>query len=188
MPNTESQKLTQVVRLFNRLFNKTYRTCLIGGAHEPMYQPASRENELHQLNFRDDYLSSALHEVAHWCIAGPERLLKEDFGYWYRPDGRLCIEQREFERVEVKPQALEWVFSIACNHTFSISLDNLNSKKSVDHRDYRLFEQAIISQCHDWCNKGCVPHRAEQFIKGLMEIFSVENPFDSLHYTSASEY
>ncbi|GAM69307.1 transporting ATPase [Vibrio sp. JCM 19236] len=26
-----------------------------------------------------------MHEIAHWCVAGPKRRLLEDFGYWYEP-------------------------------------------------------------------------------------------------------
>jgi len=82
MDLTEHQRLTIVVKLFDKLFNKSYRTCLIGGVQEPLYEPATRIDQLHKLFYREDYLSSALHEAAHWCIAGPQRLLKQDFGYW----------------------------------------------------------------------------------------------------------
>ena len=32
--------------------------------------------------------NSALHEISHWTIAGKERRLLADLGYWYAPDGR----------------------------------------------------------------------------------------------------
>jgi elongation factor P hydroxylase len=66
-----------------------------------------------------DYLASALHEVAHWCLAGVERRKLEDYGYWYSPDGRSRGEQSAFENVEARPQALEWILSDTCNSCFT---------------------------------------------------------------------
>ena len=188
----EHERLTIVVKLFDKLFNKSYRTCLIGGAQEPLYEPAACIDQLHKLFFREDYLSSALHEVAHWCIAGPQRLLKQDFGYWYRPDGRSTNEQRQFEKVEAKPQALEWMFSIACGHQFSISLDNLSGSSSRSDANpdgycaVHSFKQAISKQCIDWCVSENLPSRADKFIKGLMETFTTVNPYDAKLYQVAS--
>ena len=48
-----------------------------------------------------------------------------DFGYWYAPDGRSAAQQQAFERVEIKPQALECLFTLACGRTFQVSQDNL---------------------------------------------------------------
>lgn len=59
-----------------------------------------------------------MHELAHWCIAGPERRLLADYGYWYEPDGRTEQIQAEFEKVEVKPQAVEWILSASCGFPF----------------------------------------------------------------------
>ncbi len=53
------------------------------------------------------FYASALHEIAHWCIAGENRCQQVDYGYWYEPNGRSEERQFEFEKVEVKPQALE---------------------------------------------------------------------------------
>ena len=179
---SEQHRLITVVDVFDKLFNKPYRTCLIGGAEEPLYKPAAHSDQLHRLFFREDYLSSALHEVAHWSIAGPHRLLKQDYGYWYRPDGRSSHEQRLFEKVEVKPQALEWMFSIACGHDFSISLDNLNGSGRDDADSRLLFRRAISNQCINWCKSEKLPTRAYQFIQGLMEAFSTPDPCDARLY------
>ena len=101
--------------VFARCFARTENTRLVGGAAEPLYQPAGKGNGPHSLYFREDYFASALHEVAHWCIAGIERRQRVDFGYWYAPEGRSDDQQRAFESVEVRPQALEWYFSLACS-------------------------------------------------------------------------
>ena len=62
--------------------------------------PAQQPGALNRIVFTHDYFASALHEVAHWCVAGPERRRLTDYGYWYAPDGRTEKQQMEFERVE----------------------------------------------------------------------------------------
>src|SRR5699024_7455731 len=62
---------TTLVRIFNQVFATTYRTLLEAGGDEPLYQPASEPAGRHRIVFTRDYFASALHEVAHWCIAGP---------------------------------------------------------------------------------------------------------------------
>ena len=84
--------------------------------NEPYYQPATGECDMHRLFYRSDYFASALHEVAHWCIAGERRRQLADFGYWYTPDGRSPQQQSAFEAVEAKPQPLDWFFSLACGY------------------------------------------------------------------------
>ena len=64
-------KTDTLVQIFDRLFGNDYQTCLAGGADEPLYEtvPAC----ISTIHFRNDFVSSALHEVAHWCIAGDNR-------------------------------------------------------------------------------------------------------------------
>lgn len=126
-----------LIKLFNDYFRSAWNTELVRGADEPLYRPAGGAQKYHQIIFAHGYFSSALHEIAHWCVAGPERRLLEDFGYWYKPDGRNVAEQIEFEKVEVKPQALEWVFSIAAGMRFRVSADNL-SGESHDSSDFKV--------------------------------------------------
>ena len=83
--------------VFGACFAARWRTRLVGGAGEPFYQPARSAGEYHLLHYRLDYFASALHEVAHWCIAGTRRRRLPDFGYWYAPDGREPVQQRAFE-------------------------------------------------------------------------------------------
>lgn len=118
----------QITDIFNRLFVQTERTQLIGGADEPIYLPFAPNRPLAELYFRADYERSALHEIAHWCVAGPKRRQLEDFGYWYAPDGRSASQQQAFFAVEVEPQALEWLFAIATGIPFRVSVDNLNGE------------------------------------------------------------
>lgn len=66
-----------------------------------------------------------MHEISHWTIAGAKRRLLPDLGYWYAPDGRTKEQQDLFEQVEVKPQAIEWLFAQSFGRKFRVSLDNL---------------------------------------------------------------
>ena len=91
-----------VVATFNRLFQVPDETVLVGGASEPFYL----KGQPNQVFFRADYVRSALHEVAHWCVAGRCRRGLPDYGYWYTPDGRSAERQAAFFSVEAKPQAI----------------------------------------------------------------------------------
>ncbi|MDX1454750.1 MAG: elongation factor P hydroxylase, partial [Gammaproteobacteria bacterium] len=103
-----------LIRLFNSLFEDSHNTILVRGDDEPLYLPADTGHPRHRIIFAHGFFASALHEIAHWCIAGPQRRQLVDYGYWYRPDGRNAEEQRAFEDVEARPQALERIFSEAC--------------------------------------------------------------------------
>lgn len=189
---TESQRLKTVVEIFNGLFAEQFNTRLIGGAAEPVYIPAgcSIENEpvagiestgscdYHRLYYREDYLSSALHETAHWSLAGAERRLKLDFGYWYNPDGRSEQQQAQFEQSETKPQALEWMFSVACGWQFRVSADNLAA--GLDASD--SFARAVVEQACSWCSGASIPQRAERLLKELASQFGKQNFNCSEHY------
>lgn len=138
--------------LFDALFAGPENTRLVHGGEEPVYRPADAQCSWHRIVFRHDYVSSALHEIAHWCIAGPQRRLHEDYGYWYSPDGRSPERQAEFESLEVKPQALEWIFSRACGLSFRPSIDNLNGAPA----DAAGFALAIQREVHRRCQEGLV--------------------------------
>jgi elongation factor P hydroxylase len=187
----QAPQLDAIITLFDQLFFESHNTRLISGADEPVYLPADVPDnqqsqyskaggiEHHRLCFRQDYLSSALHEIAHWCLAGKQRLLLEDFGYWYQPDGRSAEQQQSFEAVEVRPQALEWMFSVACGQRFQLSVDNLSGGQSEPSSE---FSQAVAEQAKSWCEVGAIPSRAEQFLAALIEQFALANPRDRQHY------
>ena len=166
--------------LFKQCFFKDYQTLLIGGADEPLYRPPSSEGEPARIFYRADYFASALHEIAHWCIAGPERRLQEDWGYWYCPDGRSPAQQRAFEAVEIKPQAVEWMLSVAAAAPFRISSDNLLGVAA--HREEGDgFDRAVAAQVRRY-RQTALPVRAEQFFLALAEFYGVVNPRAEKHY------
>ena len=117
---------TDLERIFADCFSASHRTVLVGGGDEPLYTPATDDAPATIL-YREDFFASALHEMAHWCVAGAHRRTLVDWGYWYAPDGRTPEQQAAFERVEVLPQALEWIFADACGWRFQLSADNVES-------------------------------------------------------------
>ncbi|NVK73655.1 MAG: elongation factor P hydroxylase [Oceanospirillaceae bacterium] len=152
----------QLIEAFNDCFFSSYSTCLLGDAEEPLYLPKSPDG-LATIYFRFDYPSSALHEVSHWCIAGEQRRLLEDYGYWYESDTRNLQTQKQFEQVEVKPQAVECIFHWVAGLPFRVSVDNL----SMPDYDAAHFEQAVMSQVEVYISIG-FPKRAEIFSKYLL--------------------
>ena len=159
-PNTE--KLTQI---FNQLFGQSEKTLLKMGADEPFYQ-AAKEGEKAIIFAREDYFSSALHEIAHWTIAGEARRQLDDFGYWYEPEGRSEQQQREFELVEIKPQAVEWLLSLACNHGFHFSADNLS--QAIDASE--SFKHSVHNQAVEYLTSP-LPKRAQLLFEQLKKHF-----------------
>ena len=177
---TPAHRSADLEALFKHCFYREYKTLLIGGADEPLYSPASSTAEAHRLYYRADYFASALHEIAHWCIAGAQRRQLEDWGYWYCPDGRSPTQQRAFEAAEVKPQALEWMLSVAAAAPFRISSDNLlgmanNAEEGGD------FYQAVAAQVQHYRQTG-LPSRAHQFFLAVAGFYGVAEPLAERHY------
>ncbi len=170
-----------LVVIFARLFAASHNTRLEGGGEEPVYVPAAAAGDCCRIIFTRDYFASALHEVAHWCIAGPARRLRQDYGYWYRPDGRSAAEQRRFEQVEIKPQALEWIFSSAAGYRFRVSADNLGAANRVEPQ----FGAAIYRQVLRYCEQG-LPPRAESFARALAARYGCADPLNPRCYDQAS--
>jgi len=166
-----SHNIHNLVELFDKTFYQLYNTKLIKGDDEPIYLPANEQCSFHQIVFAHGYFASALHEISHWCHAGEKRRLLEDFGYWYLPDGRNEKQQKEFEQVEVKPQAIEWALSVAANKAFNVSADNLNGADA----DITSFKDSVYQQIQTYLAEG-FPNRAQQFIDVLANYYQVKLP------------
>lgn len=181
---------TELEYLFKQTFFNSFNTLLKGGASEPVYIPVNfpKANEhvndyLYQytkhanvIYYRDDFFRSALHEVAHWCIAGVERRQKLDFGYWYESDGRTQDQQCEFQKVEIKPQAIEHAFCRACNIPFRVSVDNLNSTSELSEEQQREQEKRFfdaVSHQLALYEKHGFPQRAQMFIDALSAYYQL---------------
>ena len=166
-----------LISLFEHTFFKEYNTRLIKGGDEPLYLPANEQCAYHQIIFARGYYASALHELAHWFEAGEKRRLLEDFGYWYIPDGRNEQQQKKFEQVEIKPQAIEWALSVAANKKFNVSADNLSGAGA----DTTSFKKKVYKQVQVYLAQG-FPVRAQQFIKVLATFYQVPLPLTLEHF------
>jgi elongation factor P hydroxylase len=151
-----------IENIFNFRF-EGLNTILVGGGLEPEYQPSDETNSKSRIVYREDFIASALHEVSHWCIAGSKRLGLPDFGYWYVPEGRDQQQQVKFFEVELKPQALEWIFSDAIELKFEPSFDNINGTFDGVISE---FTEMILSQKQLYLARG-LPPRANIFLKAL---------------------
>lgn len=166
VPETIDPGVDTLVTLFDKTFFATFNTRLVVGNDEPNYLPSGRGESYAQIVFAHGYFASALHEIAHWCIAGEARRQLEDYGYWYCPDGRNADEQAAFEKVEVKPQAVEMALTLAANRQFRVSTDNLNGVEP----DREHFTGLVNEQFARYQKMG-FPPRAEQFITALQAEF-----------------
>lgn len=163
----------ELIYLFNGLFQPRHHTVLVAGEGEPEYRPADRQCRWNRILFAHGFYASALHEISHWCIAGPERRKQYDYGYWYQPDGRSADQQAEFERVESRPQALEWILSAAAGRRFHLSLDNLNGEASGQRE---RFAREVHRHAHRYLEYG-LPERAERFRQCLVDWYGRRGAF-----------
>ena len=159
---TEVQQVDWLILHFNHWFSHLNVT-LIRGDFEPEYFPAQKGHPA-RIQFAHGFFNSALHEISHWTIAGDQRRLLPDLGYWYEPDGRSQEQQALFEQVEVKPQAIEWLFSQAFGRKFRVSLDNLNG----DTGDDSQFKDAVFHQVQQFFSaKSPLPRDAKYLIEHI---------------------
>ncbi|MCJ8337194.1 MAG: elongation factor P hydroxylase [Pseudomonadales bacterium] len=167
----EQQKLTKLLAVFNRLYSEAENTQLLLGVDEPMYLPADVDVSYNRIIFAHGFFASALHEISHWLVAGAQRRHLEDYGYWYEPDGRTAQQQAEFEKVEIKPQALEWILSRACGHQFHFSADNLEGGAVISCR----FKTRVCAQAKLLIVQG-LGLRTQLLVTALCHCFGQKAP------------
>lgn len=177
VPSTVIDDSAIVCDVFYQCFAGSENTVLQAGGAEPEYLPG-QNGGFNRIVFRSDYTASALHEVAHWCIAGAQRRRLHDYGYWYQADGRDPEQQKKFAQVEARPQALEWLFSTAARRTFSVSIDNLDGEPV----DPFGFELAVWQQLNCYIRDG-LPRRAALFYAELVKCFQTSEVLGSRDYS-----
>ena len=156
---TEPEQVDWLILHFNHWFSH-HNVTLVKGDVEPEYFPATNGQPA-KIQFAHGFLNSALHEISHWSIAGTKRRLLSDLGYWYAPDGRSAEQQALFEQVEVKPQAIEWLFATALGLKFRVSLDNLTG----DSGNGQQFKDRVFAQVQDFfTGRATLPPDAAYFI------------------------
>ena len=155
-----------VAQIFNDGVGSKYQTLLKGGRNEPVFIPDRDTSDI--IHYKADYVSSALHEVAHWCIAGANRRRLVDYGYWYK-EFRDADQQLAFEQHEAKPQALEWIFSEGAGIQFRLSVDNFQRIKS-ECPDFKIAVRSEAISLTSSLNK-----RALSFLKGLTSVSGLKH-------------
>lgn len=155
--------VSRIIQVFNESLGARYCVHLKGGGAEPFYR-AAKAGAWAVIVFRADYSASALHEVAHWCVAGARRRCFSDYGYWYSPDGRDAAHQAAFFAVEARPQAIEAAFCEACGVDFSPSVDNVGA--DIPAEQLSAFEMRIAGWSKVFRDRG-LPSRAGRFLSGL---------------------
>jgi len=179
---TIEHRYQDLIRLFEATFFQQYNTRLVKGGDEPIYLPVSSECNFNQIVFAHGYYASAMHEIAHWCLAGAERRLREDFGYWYVPDGRDQQQQLDFEKVEIKPQAIEWALCVAAGKAFDVSTDNLSGSGQTNRH---AFKTKVYQQVCRYLETG-FPKDATILIKVLAAYYQRPWPLRVEHFTYSS--
>ena len=178
---TTTYQIQDLIRIFNDCFAESFNTRLVRGGDEPIYLPAGFSDlgiaaeSFHQVVFAHGYYASALHEIAHWCLAGDERRKQVDFGYWYCPDGRTAEQQAAFQQVEIKPQAIEWALCKAAGFPFNVSCDNLTGDEFGRQPDRFAFQRDIYHQVRAYLKTG-FPPRAVTLMTKLAEFYQQAVP------------
>jgi elongation factor P hydroxylase len=181
LPQSESEMQRRFLssdleQLFGSCFLASHGTRLMGGATEPFYAPATADQPA-TIFYTHDYFRSALHEIAHWCVAGAARRRLPDFGYWYAADGRDAVQQARFQEVETRPQAFELLFCAAVGHPFRVSLDNLCGdatdpgpfEASVCRQAMAVVERGVRGRAGRWVDCLAREYRGEAFRPAWLE-------------------
>ena len=150
-----------IAAVFNATFAATFATVMIPGAPEPLYLPGEGIHPA-RIFYRSDFAASALHEAAHWCIAGPTRRRLVDYGYRYVCPPRGVHEKRAFFDAELNVQALECVFAQAVGLPFRISADDF----AVTEEERAAFEAAVAHRCNER-RAARLPPRTATFLAAL---------------------
>jgi elongation factor P hydroxylase len=162
----EALQIQWLIAMFNQWF-LSKQTILVKGDDEPEYFAAT-DAEPAKIVFAHGFFASSLHEISHWCVAGKKRRALDDFGYWYAPDGRSEEQQQLFEEVEIVPQAIECLLSLACNKPFRVSKDNLFASFDTSQS---TFEQDVAKQAlRFWQTGDKLPSDAAFLINTLSQL------------------
>ena len=156
---------SRIAQVFNRTFYSTHGVVMEGGGTEPLYEPAKGTRPA-RITHTYDYPASALHEAAHWCIAGAARRQRRDYGYWYVPGPRECARRAAFFAAEASVQALEAVFALSSGVRFVVSADDFAA--TPDELEHFA---CIVGQRIDLNLRTALPARPRRFRDALLAEF-----------------
>src|SRR4051794_37333932 len=156
---------SRIARTFDRTFLASHRTFMVGGGAEPLYQPGDAYTPA-RIRFTRDFPASALHEAAHWCLAGAQRRTRRDYGYWYEPGPRDARTRAAFFAAECNVQAVEASFAEVCGVRFVVSADDF----AAPHDALEAFERSVAHRIGELHARG-LPPRAAAFRAALLREF-----------------
>jgi elongation factor P hydroxylase len=151
----------EIAGRFNVTLGRRWGVRLVGGGAEPLYLPGQPDGGRRAvIRYTRDYAASALHELAHWAIAGRRRRRLVDYGYWYEPPPRDGRAQEAFAAVEAPAQALEWLMADACGLDFRVSVDDVGGSPEFAEQ----FAERVVAQRRR-LDRSVLPPRAAQLIE-----------------------
>lgn len=156
----------RIAAVFNQQFAIAHRTVMVGGSVEPLYLPATGIQPALVVYTRD-YPASALHEAAHWCLAGARRRRRRDYGYSYSPGPRDPAQRRAFFAAELDVQALEAVFASAADVRFVISADDFEAPACELDAFAQRVRQRAAAYAHAFVHERGPTERAARFCAAL---------------------
>ena len=165
--STIDRDAARIAATFNRSFAASHRTVLQLGGDEPLFLPAT-SSQCAVIVSNRDYPASALHEIAHWCLASARRRTQVDYGYWYEPPPRSAVTQSRFLAAEERNQALEALLTEAAGLPFEVSLDAIGATQTQ-----RCEFAARVSCRVEALRAGGLPWRAARFHAALKGAFGV---------------
>ena len=171
----QTHQYQDLIAIFNHTFSNEFNTQLVKGDDEPIYMLANADFEQyvscahHRIIFAHGFFASGMHEISHWLVAGLARHQLVDFGYWYIADGRNAQQQAEFEKVEIVPQAIEWIICVAAGFSFRVSADNLADIVI----DRLAFQHKIHKQVQDYLENG-LSIRTQAFVNALQAYYNTK--------------
>ncbi|NQZ51353.1 MAG: elongation factor P hydroxylase [Moritella sp.] len=171
----QTHQYQDLIAIFNHTFSNEFNTQLVKGDDEPIYMPANADFEQyvscahHRIIFAHGFFASGMHEISHWLVAGLARHQLVDFGYWYIADGRNAQQQAKFEKVEIVPQAIEWIICVAAGFSFRVSADNLADIVI----DRLAFQHKIHKQVQDYLENG-LSIRTQAFVNALQAYYNTK--------------
>lgn len=177
LQNKQQHQYQDLIDIFNHTFSSEFNTLLVKGGDEPIYMPANTDFEQyvscdhHRIIFAHGFFASGMHEISHWLVAGLTRHQWVDFGYWYIADGRNEQQQAEFEKVEIVPQAIEWILCVAAGFTFRVSADNLADIVI----DRLAFQHQVYKQVQLYLDKG-LSTRTQALVNALQAFYQTKTP------------
>ena len=175
LKNEQQHQYQDLIRIFNQTFSAEFNTQLVKGDDEPIYMPANTNFEqyvscdYHRIIFAHGFFASGMHEISHWLVAGLARHQLVDFGYWYIADGRNAQQQAEFEKVEIVPQAIEWIICVAAGFQFKVSADNLSDIVI----DRLAFQHKIHMQVQRYLENG-LSTRTQTLVNALQAFYKTK--------------